>query len=91
MCLTESLNAVVVVVVVVRLRFEGEPVRALSGLLRVALHPGSVRGARRLRAAAADLRPAVRVHPRCHPARLLRAGVPVWTRVSVGLFQVNKP
>lgn len=41
------------------LRLEGEPVRALSCLLRVALHAGSVRGARRLCAAAADVRPEV--------------------------------
>lgn len=37
------------------LRLEGEPVRALSCLLRVALHPGSMCGARRVCAAAADV------------------------------------
>lgn len=41
------------------LRLEGEPVRALSCLLHVAVHAGSVRGARRLCAAAADVRPEV--------------------------------
>lgn len=73
------------------LRLEGEPVRALSGLLRVALHPASVCGARRVRAAAADVRPEARVRPRCDPARLLRPGAPLRTGVFAGLFQVNKP
>lgn len=72
-----------------RPRLEGEPVRALPGLLPVALHPGSVCGAGRLRAAAADLRPEDRVHPGRHPARLLRAGVRAGAGVLVGLLQVN--
>lgn len=72
-----------------RPRLEGEPVRALSGLLPVALPPGSVRGARRLRAAAADLRPEGGVHPGRRPARLLRAGVGAGARVFVGLFKVS--
>lgn len=70
-------------------RLEGEPVRALSGLLPLALHPGPVRGARRLRAAAADLRPEGGVHPGRRPAALLRAGAGAGAGVAVGLLKVN--
>lgn len=69
-------------------RLEGEPVRALSGLLRVAPHPVSLRGAGRLRPAAADLRPAARVHPQRRPALLLRPRVPARTLLLIGLLQV---
>lgn len=70
-------------------RLEGEPVRALSGVLPLALHPGPVRGARRLRAAAADLRPEDGVHPGRRPAALLRAGAGAGAGVAVGLLKVN--
>lgn len=69
-------------------RLEGEPVRAFSGLLRVAPRPVSLRGAGRLRPAASDLRPAARVHPQRHPALLLQPRVPARTLLLIGLLQV---
>lgn len=69
-------------------RLEGEPVRAFSGLLHVALHPDSLCGAGRLRPAAADLRPAARVRPQRRPALLLRPRAPARTLLLIGLLQV---
>lgn len=65
--------------------------RARASLLRVPLRPGSVRGAGRLRAAAADLRAAAGVAPGCGAARLLWAGAPVRAGFLTGLFQVEPP
>lgn len=70
-------------------RLEGEPVRALSGLVRVPPGAGPVHGAGRLRAATADLRPAAGVHPQRRPAHLLRPGAPFGTAVRLRLLQVT--
>lgn len=72
------------------LRLEGEPVRALAGVVRVALHPVPLRRAGCLLPAAADLRPAAGGHPRRRAALLLQPGAPARTRLRVGLLQVTR-
>lgn len=72
-------------------RVEGEPLRALSGLVPVALHPVSVCSAGCLRPPAADLRPAPGVHPQLRPALLLQPGAPARTALLIGLLQVRHP